>query len=183
MKLSSKTQSLVYHFGEMGSRWGFNRTVGQIYALIVLSEESLNADQVMNTLSISRGNVSMGLKELQSWQLIRLQHRPGDRRDYYAAAGDVWDMARKVIEERRKREVEPTLSLLRDVLMDESQNESERYAHDRMSEIHDLLEMVTRWSEEMQSMKKENLQTLIKLGSGVGKVLEFKEKLKGRDKD
>ena len=173
-------ESFVMHFGEMGSKWGFNRTVGQMYALLVVSKAPLTANHLAEKLSISRGNVSMGIKELQSWQLITVKHLPGDRKEYYQALGSIWDMAMKVFEERRKREVDPTLSVLRDALLQTPEDENEQYAQEKLHEIHDLLETVTNWSKELQSMNPDNLNTLMKLGSGVGKVLEFKEKvLKG----
>ncbi len=181
MKMTPMIQSLVLHFGEMGNRWGINRTVGQMYALFVLSEEALNADQVVEALGISRSNVSMGIKELLSWRLVKLQHVPGDRKEYYSAPKDMWQIARTLIEERRKREIDPTLTVLRDVLMEAPQNDQEKYAQQRMSEMHELIEMVTIWSEELQRLSSDQLQTLMKLGSGVGKVLEVKNKLFGKE--
>lgn len=171
------TQDFVMHFGEMGSRWGFNRTVGQIYALLVISKEPLTANEIAEALSISRGNVSMGLKELNAWQLVSNQHKPGDRKDYYQSKGTIWDMANKVFEERRKREIDPTLSLLRDILLDTPSNENEQYAQDQITEIHDLLENITEWTQSLQMLSPEKLNTLMKLGSGVTKVLDFKDKL------
>ncbi len=94
MNLTPLTQSFVLHFGEMGSRWGINRTVGQIYALLFVSEKPLNADDIADALAFSRSNVSMGLKELDSWRLVRLQHLPGDRREYFSAPEDVWAIFR-----------------------------------------------------------------------------------------
>lgn len=177
MQMSPMVQSFVMHFGEMGGRWGVNRTVGQLYALLVLSKEALNAEELASLLSISRGNVSMGLKELQSWQLIKRVHIQGDRKEYFSAAGDFWDMGRRVIEERRKREIDPTLTVLRDLLMDKPGNEEEAFAQQKIREIHDLLEMVTDWSLELQKMQPEKVRTLMKLGAGVSKVLDFKHKL------
>jgi len=110
MKMTEMTQSFVLHFGEMGNRWGFNRTVGQILGLIIVNEDMLNAENIAEALSISRGNVSMGLKELQSWRLIKPVHIQGDRKEYYTAMSDIWGMALTVMEERRKREVDPTLT-------------------------------------------------------------------------
>nr|HMS80305.1 MarR family transcriptional regulator [Burkholderiaceae bacterium] len=89
--LSPLVGSFVAHFGEMGSRWGINRTVGQIYALIYVSPEPVNAEEIAEALEFSRGNVSMGLKELQAWRLVRLPHRPGDRREYFDGPGDAWE--------------------------------------------------------------------------------------------
>ena len=115
-------ETFVMHFGEMGSRWGFNRTVGQMYALLVITENPISANEIADALSISRGNVSMGLKELQSWRLIQMHHKPGDRKEYFQTNGSIWDMANRVFEERRKREMDPTLSLLRDILLDTPAN-------------------------------------------------------------
>jgi DNA-binding transcriptional regulator GbsR (MarR family) len=170
-------ESFVMHFGEMGSKWGFNRTVGQIYALLVMTEKPLTANDIAETLSISRGNVSMGLKELNAWQLAATIHKPGDRKEYYQNKGSIWDMANRVFEERRKREIDPTLTLLRDIMLDQAANDSEKYAQSQISEIHNLLENITHWTQSLQSLSPEKLNTLMKLGSGVGKVLDLKDKL------
>ena len=183
MKLTPKLESFVYHFGEMGSQWGFNRTVGQMYALLVISDKPLSAVEIAETLSISRGNVSMGIKELQSWRLVQLQHIPGDRKDYFSPRGSIWEMANTVFEERQKREVDPTLALLNDILSDEPQNASQAHAHEKMREIHDLLEMLTQWAGELQRLDPDKLHTLMKLGSGVSKMLSLKETLLGSNKD
>jgi len=177
MKMTPMIETFVMHFGEMGSRWGFNRTVGQMYALLVITKDPISANEIAEALSISRGNVSMGLKELQSWQLIQLQHKPADRKDYFQTNGSIWDMANRVFEERRKREMDPTLSLLRDILLDTPANEQEQHAQDKLKEVHDLLEGITKWSSELQRLSPEKLDTLMKLGSGVGKVLDMKDKL------
>src|ERR1700759_4007825 len=101
----------------MGSRWGINRTVGQIYAVIFLSDHPLHAEEITEALGVSRSNVSMGLKELEAWRLVRKRHLPGDRRDFFQAPNDIWQIVRTLAEKRRKREIDPTLSMLRDVLM------------------------------------------------------------------
>jgi len=177
MKMTEKLESFVMHCGEMGSRWGFNRTVGQMYGLLIIHEEALSAVQISEALNISRGNVSMGIKELQSWRLVQVHHKPKDRKEYYSPAGSIWEMASRVFEERRKREIDPTLSLLRDNLLDEPGNQQEVYAQEKMHEIHDLLETVTHWAGELQSMSPDKLNTLMKLGSGVSKVIDMKDKL------
>lgn len=183
MEISEKNQSFVYHFGEMGSKWGFNRTVGQMYALLVISENPLTANELANGLSISRGNVSMGIKELQSWRLVQVCHVPGDRKEYYSSIGSVWDMANTVFEERRKREVDPTLSVLRNLLLEAPKDDSELYAQQRMQDIHDLLEMVTEWAAELQKLSPEQLGTLMKLGTGVTKMLSVKQQFFSKNKD
>lgn len=176
--MSEVTQGFILHFGEMGSKWGFNRTVGQILGLMIITEEMINAEQIATTLSISRGNVSMALKELQSWRLVKTVHIQGDRKEYYTAIGDIWSMAFTVMEERRKREVEPTLSALRDVLLADVETDKDKYAQQRVKELHDLLEQATVWSDEFQKMDSANLKRLVKIGSGVGKVISIKNKLR-----
>ena len=169
-------QSCILHFGEMGSRWGINRTVGQMYALLVLNKEPLCADDISETLGFSRSNVSMGIKELLSWELIKLQHLQGDRREFYSAPGDVWDIAKTLIEQRRKREIDPTLSTLRNLLIETPANQEEEYAQQRMREMHELIEMLTLWTSEIQRLDSNNLSKLLKLGSSIGKVLDMKDK-------
>lgn len=170
-------QSCVLHFGEMGSRWGINRTVGQIYALLVLSELPLSADDIVEQLHFSRSNVSMGLKELQSWELIESHHVQGDRKEYYNAPQDIWKIAKILLEQRRKREIDPTLSTLRDLLMTDTSDSKELYAQKRMQEMHEMIEMLTQWTIEIQRLDTEHLKTLLKLGKGVTRMLEFKDKI------
>ncbi|RYY03492.1 MAG: GbsR/MarR family transcriptional regulator [Gammaproteobacteria bacterium] len=178
--LTPMIQSCVMHFGEMGSRWGINRTVGQMYALIVLNKEPLCADDIAEALGFSRSNVSMGIKELLSWELIKLQHLPGERREFYSAPGDVWDIAKTLIEQRRKREIDPTLSTLRNLLIEVPANTEEEYAQQRMREMHELIEMLTLWTSEIQRLDSAKLGKLLKLGSSIGKVLDLKDKLLNR---
>ncbi|WP_237055435.1 GbsR/MarR family transcriptional regulator [Microbulbifer sediminum] len=179
MKLSSQSQAFVLHFGEMGSRWGFNRTVGQMLALLTIHSEPLNADQLGEALKISRGNVSMGLKELQAWRLVELHHRPGDRKDYFTAAGSIWDMARTVFEERRKRELDPTLSLLRQLLLNDAQDEEEKRTQERMQEVYALLELLDEFATTLSRLGEDDLLRLMKMGSGLSRLLDLREKLKG----
>lgn len=172
--LSPLHASLILHFGEMGNRWGINRTVGQIYALLVFNEEPLNAEQIAQSLGFARSNVSMGLKELQSWELVQLRHLPGDRKDYFTVPEDVWDIARTLILQRRKRELEPTLTVLRSSLVEHSA--SDEYIVGRLEQIHEFMEMIVRWTDDMQNLDKNDLQRLLRLGAGVSKVLEFTRK-------
>ena len=178
--LTPMIQSCVMHFGEMGSRWGINRTVGQMYALIVLNKAPLCAEDIAEALGFTRSNVSMGIKELLSWELIKLQHLPGERREFYSAPGDVWDIAKILIEQRRKREIDPTLSTLRNLLIEEPANNEEEYAQQRMRDMHELIEMLTLWTSEIQRLDSAKLGKLLKLGSSIGKVLDLKDKLLNR---
>ena len=176
MNLAPLTQRFVLHFGEMGSRWGINRTVGQIYALLYVSPRALNADDIGEALAFSRSNVSMGLKELQSWNLVRLQHLPNDRREYFQAPDDVWTIFRTLAEERRKREIAPTLSMLRDALMETPVIGDDIHAQARMKQMHDLIELMTGWMADVQKMDSATLVSLMKMGTKVQKLLEVKDK-------
>ena len=176
MDLTPSSQAFVLHFGEMGSRWGINRTVGQIYALLFLSERPLPADEIAQTLGFSRSNVSMGLKELENWRLVRLQHLPGDRREHFSTPEDAWAIVRILAEERRKREVDPTLTLLRDTLMQTPRSDAERHAHKRMESLHEVISLLTGWMDDVQQLPDERLVALLKLGGRVARVLEATER-------
>ena len=180
MNLPPLTQGFVLHFGEMGSKWGINRTVGQIYALLFLSDHPLHADEITEKLGVSRSNVSMGLKELTAWRLVRLEHRPGDRRDFYTAPGDVWTIFKTLAEERQRREVEPTLSALRVALLETPDSPEEIHAQARMREMYEVMERMTEWFAEVRKLSPETLMGLMALGGRVGKVLEMKDRMLGK---
>ncbi len=179
-QLPSLNREFIAHFGEMGSKWGINRTVGQIYALLYIASKALNADDIAETLAVSRSNVSMGLKELQAWRLVRLRHQPGDRREYFEAPDDVWEIFRVLAEERRRREIEPTLSMLRTALLETPQSDAERHAQQRMREMHDLIDRLMSWFDDVQKLAPETAMQLMGMGSTVTKVLELKDRLTGR---
>lgn len=176
--LTAQNQSVVLHFGEMASHWGFSRSVGQVLALLVLHEQALHAEQIREALGISRGNVSMALRELQSWRLVKLHHQVGERREYFSVAGSIWELGKIVFEERRRREIDPTLNLLEQCLNHDSADDSP-YAKEKLAEIHDLLSLLTQWSSSLNNLKPETLKSLMKLGSGISKVVELKEKVVG----
>jgi DNA-binding transcriptional regulator GbsR (MarR family) len=177
MNLSPLAQSFVLHFGEMGSRWGINRTVGQIYAVLYLSPVPLNADAIVEALGVSRSNVSMGLRELQTWNLVLLKHLPDDRRDHFTTPDDVWQILRVLAEERKKREVDPTLSVLRELLMLTPTTDDDRHAQARMGEMHGLIEQLTNWYDDVKKMETENLQTLLAMGARITRLLEMKDRV------
>ena len=179
MSLSPLVETFVLHFGEMGGRWGVNRTVGQIYALLFLSDRPMNADEVVDALGISRSNVSMGLKELESWRLVKKKHLPRDRRDYFETPADVWDILRILAEERRKREIDPTLSLLRDVLMETPASAQDAFAQTRMRDMHEMIELLTDWAEDVKRLSDTDIRNLLILGSKVVKLLQVKSALVG----
>src|SRR5476651_2256404 len=161
--LTPLAQKFILHFGEMGSRWGINRTVGQIYALLYVLSEHLN---------FSRSNVPMGLKELQSWRLVKLLHQPGDRREYFEPPKDIWDIFKALLEEKRRREIEPTLSMLRDALLETPTSDIDQVAQQRMREMYDLIELSSSWFNDVQRLSPETLASLMKMGATVGKLLD-----------
>ncbi|WP_108658785.1 GbsR/MarR family transcriptional regulator [Acuticoccus kandeliae] len=170
MNLPPFQQEFVLHFGEMGSRWGINRTVGQIYALLFLTERPLNAEEITDLLGFSRSNVSMGLKELQAWKLVRLKHFPGDRREYFTTPGDLWEIVRTLVEERKRREIDPTLSKLRELQLSDEIGEADAYARGRIEELSELIELLTGWYDDMNRLETQRLVQLLSLGA---KVQEF----------
>jgi DNA-binding transcriptional regulator GbsR (MarR family) len=170
MKMPPLQEEFVLHFGEMGSRWGINRTVGQIYALLFLSAEALNAEQITEALGISRSNTSMGLKELQAWRLVRLKHVPGDRKDHFTTPDDLWEIVRILVEERKKREIDPTLSKLRALEMQGPAGDD--YAEARVAELREMIEMMTQFYEDMARLETAHLVRLMTYGSRIAGLVE-----------
>jgi DNA-binding transcriptional regulator GbsR (MarR family) len=162
----------------MGSRWGINRTVGQIYALIFVSAKPLNADDIAEALEFSRSNVSIGLKELQSWRLVKLKHLAGDRREYFEAPQDVWEIFKSLAEEKRRREVEPTLSMLRAAIMETPGNEADAHAQRRMQQMHELIDLSSTWFDDVARLSPETLARLMRMGASVKTVLDMTDRLK-----
>jgi DNA-binding transcriptional regulator GbsR (MarR family) len=170
MTLTPLQQEFVLHFGEMGSRWGINRTVGQIYALLFISSEPLNAEIITDALGVSRSNVSMGLKELQSWNLVRLKHLPGDRRDYFTTPDDLWEIVRTLVAERKKREIDPTLTKLRALELQGPAGDD--YAEARIAELREMIEMMTSFYAEMEKLETERLVKLMTLGGRIAGLID-----------
>lgn len=169
MKLSPSEEKFIVHWGEMGSRWGVNRTVSQIHALLFLSEEPMHAEQIVQTLSVARSNVSTSLKELQGWGLVKTVHVLGDRRDHFEALSDVWAIFQAVSSERRKRELDPTLSMLRSAQME---NDSTRpYAREKMDEVLEFLEMLTHWMDEVQNLPQPVVTRIFRMGAKIQGLL------------
>ncbi|MEL6316371.1 MAG: GbsR/MarR family transcriptional regulator [Pseudomonadota bacterium] len=178
MDLPPLKQRFVMHFGEMGARWGVSRTVGQIYAVLFLSDRPLCADDLVAQLGIARSNVSISLKELQSWRLVRLMHLPGDRRDFFTTPDDLWEIVRTLGDERKKREIDPTLTLLRELVMETPASEEEAHAQTRMTETVELIELLDTWYQDVRRLEPDRLIQLLALGSAVQKILEMKDRLR-----
>ena len=179
--MSPYVQRFVMHIGEMGSRWGLNRTLGQMCGLLYVVPDPLNADEIAEALNISRSNVSMGLKELKAWRLVQPASVPGDRREYWTTPKDVWEVFRVLAEERRRREIDPTLSMLRESLMTEPTSKDDLYAQERLREMHDLIEMLNNWVDDMHGLPPKTLMRLLKLGRKIQKFLEPRRKQSKHD--
>jgi DNA-binding transcriptional regulator GbsR (MarR family) len=172
MELTPVMTRFVLHWGEMGSRWGVNRTVAQIHALLFLSDKALTAEDIAETLNIARSNVSTSLKELQNWGLARVTHMMGDRRDHFDTSRDIWEIFQIVMEERRRREIDPTLSVLRDCVLDESSHQpQDAQALARIRMVLEFLETLTEWADEMRNLPPETSMKLMRLGVKIQKVL------------
>lgn len=175
MPLRPLQERFVLHWGEMGSRWGVNRTVAQIHALLFLSERAITADEICETLNLARSNVSTSLRELQSWNLARVTHVLGDRRDHFETYKDVWDIFRAVVQERRRREIEPTLSMLRTAVLDgdnaafapDPADPRDRLTLTRMREVLEFMETGTSWIDEMNRLDPKTLINLLKMGARI----------------
>jgi DNA-binding transcriptional regulator GbsR (MarR family) len=162
----------VLHWGEMGTRWGVNRTVAQIHALLFISPKPLNAEEIAETLSVARSNVSTSLKELQGWGIVRVAHVMGDRRDYFESIKDVWELYRQVMDERKRREIDPTLTMLRDcVLEQEKAGSDDKYAKEKMGELLNFFETMTGWYEQMKRLPTASLLKMVRLGEKIRKLL------------
>lgn len=171
MNLTPLQSEFVLHFGEMGSRWGINRTVGQIYAVLFLSPEPLNAEDIVERLGVSRSNVSMGLKELQAWRLVRLRHIHGDRRDYFTTPNDLWEIVRTLVEERKKREIDPTLTKLRELEMARAAGDQDAHAYAQITALREMIELLTGWYDEMSRLETERLKQLLAMGARITKIV------------
>src|SRR5688572_4901873 len=146
IKLSPVQQKFVLHWGEMGTRWGINRTVAQIHALLFMSPKPLNAEQIAETLEVARSNVSNSLKELQGWGIVKMVHVLGDKRDHFESMKDVWEMFRVVLDERKRREIDPTMRILRECITEaENDKEKDKFTEERLRGLYDFFETTTAW--------------------------------------
>ena len=175
MKLRPLLERFVLHWGEMGTRWGVNRTVAQVHALLFLSEQPLHAERIAETLGVARSNVSTSLRELQGWGIVRTVHVMGDRRDHFESSKDVWEMFRTISAERKKREIDPTLQLLRECVAEpQPGGKSDAYARQRLADMLGFFEVMTGGYEQLRKLPTPALIKLVKLGDRLGKLLGAK---------
>ena len=172
MPLAPTIQKYILHWGEMGTRWGLNRTVAQIHALLFLSNQPLPAEDIADTLAVARSNVSNSLKELQSWGLVRITHIAGDRRDHFVALQDVWEIFRVIVEERKKREIDPTLAVLRECALEaDSDPALEPATKVKMDQVLEFLEMLTASYGDYKHLPPATMQRFLKMGGKVARLL------------
>lgn len=171
MDLSETSRKFILHWGEMGTRWGVNRTVAQIHALLYLTGKPLPADEIAETLAVARSNVSNSLRELQSWNLVKLVHVLGDRRDHFETATDIWELTRTIIRERKEREITPTIALLRELLDSPELMVDGLDRANRIKEMQAMLESLSAWSDEMLRLDTETLSRVLKLGAKIQKLV------------
>jgi DNA-binding transcriptional regulator GbsR (MarR family) len=173
MKLSPAVEKYVLHWGEMGTRWGTTRTVAQIQALLYLSPNPLRADEIVDTLSVARSNVSTSIRELQSYGMVRMTHVLGDRRDYFESLHDVWELFRVIIDQRKQRELNPTLSMLRTASREvELENETDPVTKERIRNMLTFVETTSDWYEQINDIPTSTLTKLMKLGKGITKLVQ-----------
>jgi DNA-binding transcriptional regulator GbsR (MarR family) len=171
-QLSSTQQKFILHWGEMGTRWGVNRTVAQIHALLYLSPKPLNADDIVDTLAVARSNVSTSLRELQGWGLVKMVHVLGDKRDHFESMKDVWEMFRVVMDERKKREFDPTMRMLHDCIAEsEKDKAADAYTQERLKDLYKFFETTTAWYAQARRWPTATLLKFMKAGDRVLKAL------------
>jgi len=172
--LTPVQQKFILHWGEMGTRWGINRTVAQIHALLYISPKPLQAEEIAETLDVARSNVSTSLRELQGWGIVKMVHVMGDKRDHFESMKDVWEMFRAVLDERKKREIDPTLAMLRECIAEADQEkETDVYTRERLVALRDFFELTTAWYSQIRLWPAAMAAKFVKLGDKALKLLRL----------
>ena len=175
--LTPVAQKFILHWGEMGTRWGINRTVAQVHALLFLSPHPLPAEEIADTLAVARSNVSTSLRELQGWRIVRVVHVLGDRRDHFESTKDVWEIFRIVSEERKRREIDPTLRVLEECVQEVKANpQGDAYTRERLTDMLEFLTAMTGLFEEVIRMPAGALKGVVKLRGKVVTMLGSEKK-------
>lgn len=173
MELSPAIEKYVLHWGEMGMRWGTTRTVAQIQALLYLSPKPLRADEIVDALSVARSNVSTSIRELQSYELVQMTHVLGDRRDYFESIHDVWELFRVIIRQRKQRELNPTLSMLRKAAEEvDQEKDTDPVIKERIHNMLTFVETASDWYDQVHDIPTPTLTKLMKIGKGITKLVK-----------
>jgi DNA-binding transcriptional regulator GbsR (MarR family) len=170
VKLTPAKQQFILHWGEMGTRWGINRTVAQIHALLHLSAKPLDAEEIAETLGVARSNVSNSLKELQGWNIVKIVHVMGDRRDHFESIHDIWTLFQTIMDERKRREIDPTVAVLRQCVED-AKGEGDELTHRRLAELADFVESMSTWYTQVRRLPASGWKQFARLGSAVTKLV------------
>jgi len=171
VELTPIARRFVLHWGEMGTRWGVNRTVSQIHALVYLMGRPMHAEEIAATLRVARSNVSTSLRDLLHWNLVRVVHRMDDRRDHFETARDPWDLLRTIVRERKAREFDPTVSVLRECVGDGAFAQESAATRARLTETLALMEALSSWTDAMLRLDTATLTRLMKMGDKVRALL------------
>jgi DNA-binding transcriptional regulator GbsR (MarR family) len=165
-------ERFVVTWGEMGARWGINRTVAQIHALLFLSPRPLHAEEIAATLGVARSNVSTSLRELQGWGIVRIAHLLGDRRDHFESLKDVFEMFRIIVDERKKREADPVLAMLREAAGEAKKpGAADAYTRERLADMLQFFELMTHWIEQTRKLPTPAVVRMVKMGDKLGRLL------------
>ena len=172
MKLSAVQQKFVLHWGEMGTRWGINRTVAQIHALLYIYPSPLTAEDIAETLGVARSNVSTSLKELQGWRIVKLVHVLGDKRDHFESLKNVWEMFRIVLDERKRREIDPTIAMLQECIDDAAEDKpTDKHTLERLQELRQFFGTTSAWYSQVSKLPAAALVKFLAAGDKVLKYL------------
>ncbi|NJO13802.1 MAG: MarR family transcriptional regulator [Rhizobiales bacterium] len=170
-----EARAFILHWGEMGTHWGVNRSVAQIHALLYLSNRPLHAEEICETLGLARSNVSTGVKELQSYGIVRRTHVEADRRDHFVAETDLWEMLVRIVTERKKREIDPTIAALRQLSIDlAGRSDVPPHVTERIGRMHEFIGTLAHWYDDVRGLPKSTLVTLMKLGGRVARLIPGK---------
>ena len=170
--LSLAAQKFILHWGEIGTRWGINRTVAQVHALLFLSPRPMAAEEIARTLSVARSNVSTSLRELQGWRIVRGVSVFGDRRQHFESMKDLWEMFRVIVEERKRREFDPTVGVVRECVAEAKKSSaSDAYARERMEELLEFIVLMSALFDEFRNLSPTTMKGVVKLRGGIRKLL------------
>jgi DNA-binding transcriptional regulator GbsR (MarR family) len=170
MKLSPAKEKFILHWGEMGTKWGINRTVAQVHALLHVSAKPLDAEEIVETLGVARSNVSTSLKELQGWGIVKVVHVMGDRRDHFESMRDVWTLFQIIMDERKKREIDPTVAVLRECVK-EAKGEGDAVAYERLKEMGEFVETMSGWYGQVRKLPASGWRKMARMGGVIGRLV------------
>src|SRR6185295_11482346 len=165
-------QQFILHWGEMGARWGINRTVAQVHALLHLAEEPVSADTIAAALGVARSNVSTSLRELQGWGIVRAVHVLGDRRVHFESTKNVWELFRTIVDQRKRREIDPTLEMLRRAIDElDGAKSGDRHTRERLQELLEFFETMTELYDELRHLPITALRSVARMRGKVKRLL------------